>query len=253
MKNNKTPSRLNRLLSKERVDKISLAIAILSLAATVIIGISAYEIAKRSQPLEYSVTTPESLRAYSYADKMYTTGGIDFKQLKPSASGDYSSVFLGSISDGEADIVHIPRERNARFDFSYETENGLIFYMSDEFPNELIFSPTDMSAFEAKANTPGAFHLIFKGYNREYTIYSVVYFFDEELTSESATINGKPESLLTGKISCYVIDEDIIYEPKVYQQIAEDLGNNSQYTADSIFESIIHERKLCYDRMSLSH
>ena len=253
MKANKTPSKLNRLLSKERVDKISLIVAMVSLVATVFIGISAYEIAKRSQPLEYSVTTPESMLAYSYADKMYTTVGIDFKQLKPSASGDYSSVFLGSVLDGEADIVHIPRERNARFDFSYETDNGLIFYMSDEFPNKLIFSPSDMSAFETDAKTPHAFHLIFKGYNREYTIYSVVYFLSDELTSEKASVNGIEETLLTGKINCYVIDENIIYEPKVYQQIAEDLGEDSIYTADDLFDKIIHERKLCYDKLSLSH
>lgn len=237
---------------KNALDIISLIVAIISLITTIYIGIQANEIARRSQPVIYSVASDNEISVFEFDEKMYSTNGIEFKQIDGFQSGELNSIFLSVVQDDVIDIVYISNETNE--EFSYCASNNLLFLSSKDTKNKLIFTPNSLHDLDDPANRFKMFHLIFKGSNKEYTTYTVIYTTDGNLTPDTITdSNGKQYQVPVGKLKIYIVNENNLYDYSIYQEISDDLNDNDHYSAKSIFETTIRERKLSCERLKQSH
>ncbi len=245
--------KLFAFLKENPFDSVSLIVSILSLIISVYIGFQANEIAMRSQPLDYSVTANEYIDMIAMNDTIYTCEGVVFKQVKGVWSGELSSVFIATVQDGKADVHYIP-EQIPDIGAGFTAENGTLFCILPDNPNELLFSPlhTDLKNINDSLQT---FHLIFKGYNKEYTIYTVVYSYDTEYHPGDIEHDGE-KIASCGRLRIYILDEDTMYDSAMLNQIADDLNKGSgskKFTAKGILETITAERALAYDSMKDAH
>ena len=187
-------------------------------------------------------------------DKLFTTEGILFQQEKGVWSGDLSSVFLATVTDGAVDIVYVPDKMDKEFGFGHTAGDRILYSIFPNNPNKLFFGPIGVSLEELN-DAPQAFHLIFKGYNKEYTIYTVVFTFGGNLSSETLKDENSWETFSAdfGYLNIYVLDEDCMYNHETLQRIAHDLNagksENAKYTHKDILKIISAERNLCYEKL----
>ena len=237
-----------------RFDIVSLAIAAISLLFSAFTGVMANQISVRMQPLDYTVSSNAQVGLITMDDNLLTTEGILFQQKKGVWSGDLSSVFLATVIGDAVDIVYVPDKMDKEFGFGHTAGDRMLYSILPDNPNKLFFGPIGVKAEELN-NSPQAFHMIFKGFNKEYTIYTVVFTFGGNLSSETLKDENSGETFSAdfGYLNIYVLDEDSMYNHETLQRIAHDLNagksENAKYTHKDILKIISAERNLCYEKL----
>ncbi len=253
-KNKETPSAGGRSKRDFRFDIVSLIIAFISFIVSAFTGIMANQISIRMQPLDYTVSANAQVGLITMDDNLLTTEGILFQQKKGEWSGDLSSVFLATVTGEAVDIVYVPDKMDKEFGFGHTAGERILYSIFPNNPNKLFFGPIGVSPEELN-DAPQAFHLIFKGYNKEYTIYTVVFTFGGNLSSETLKDENSGESFTAGfgYLNIYVLDEDSMYNHETLQRIAYDLNTgkteDEHFTHKDILKIISAERNLCYQKL----